>query len=163
MNTGLLPLSIGNFLTAFLAIFDIYTQNLHEPKLLSEDCFCPRGVMHYSSAGHFPAYVIRKKDKSSFSVNTKGRVIGVFPEIKLENKSMDIFEGDRIIFYTDGFLEARSKSDREILGEKRLFQIFDSYKGLSVEKFCDEVSSQILTFSGGKYDDDMTLVVFDII
>lgn len=152
VNSELYGNTAGNFLTAIAGIFH------------PSASWAPgnrKGVLLYSSAGHFSPYLIRRSSES-FPLDVKGYMIGVFPTIKLEENSVDYYSGDRFVFYTDGFLEAKNP-EGEIFGEERLFSLFKEGSSIKGDLFCEFVLNRIRDFSKTtNQEDDLTLLVIDV-
>jgi sigma-B regulation protein RsbU (phosphoserine phosphatase) len=92
----------------------------------------------------------------------KGKLLGVFLTISIEEYHIPVSSGDRLIFYTDGLLEIKNKKG-EILGEERLFEIFHSSSHLKGQEFCEEVFKKAQEFGKEKdQEDDITLLVAEI-
>lgn len=143
LNSQLLDKTAGNFITAFLGVFDSVDNSLH-----------------FSNGGHIPSVLLRAEE-SPVILEGRGKILGLFPEVSLEEKKISMNSGDRFIFYTDGLLEARNP-DKELLGQDRMLEIFYSGKKLKGNEFCDHVIRSVLKFSGNQTpEDDMTLVVVD--
>ncbi len=143
LNSQLLEKTAGNFITAFLGVFDSRDNSLH-----------------FSNGGHIPSVLLRG-DENPVLLEGRGKILGLFPEVSLDEKKISMNSGDRFIFYTDGLLEARNP-DKELLGQDRMLDIFYSGKKLKGNDFCDHVIRSVQKFSGTKTpEDDMTLVVVD--
>lgn len=158
MNLSLTEVTAGNFLTVFLGIFEIKNnQNINNNN--SQE---PVGIFNYSTAGHFSPYILRKNGQSEI-LDIRGQLLGIFPSIRLDEKSISIYSGDRFVFYTDGLFEVRN-TKKELLGEDRLFELFEKGRSLRGEDFCEYVISNIQVFKEEhSFDDDITLLVIDIV
>ncbi|HMV41186.1 MAG TPA: PP2C family protein-serine/threonine phosphatase [Leptospiraceae bacterium] len=158
LNLQMVENTAGNFLTAFLGVFE--TKVRHGNLEMETPDTNKRGVFHYASAGHFSPYIIRK-DMDSITLKVKGQMLGVFQNIRIEEYSIDYYQGDRFIFYTDGLLEMKNYNG-EILGEERLFQIFSETKNLKGNESCSYILEKLWNFSEGKtVEDDITLLIID--
>jgi sigma-B regulation protein RsbU (phosphoserine phosphatase) len=92
----------------------------------------------------------------------KGQLIGVFQNIRIEEYAVDYYQGDRFIFFTDGLLEIKNHQG-ELLGEERLYQIFDASKDLEGRTSCEFILQGLWDFSDGKnVEDDITLLIIDV-
>jgi serine phosphatase RsbU (regulator of sigma subunit) len=86
------------------------------------------GVFQYTNAGHHPAILFRSHSKTIERLNSRGSILGVFEDIQYHTASAQLREGDRIILFTDGLIEARSP-DLELYGYERLYRyIIDNHK-----------------------------------
>ncbi|HMV77618.1 MAG TPA: PP2C family protein-serine/threonine phosphatase [Leptospiraceae bacterium] len=149
MNSDLLENTAGNFITALAGVFDT-----------SSDA--DQTVFRMSSAGHIPPYIIRKNGKAE-SIEMKGRLLGVFRDVPLEEKEIILEKGDRIFFYTDGLPEARNRTSGNLLDSERLYSIFNESKDLDGEAACDFILDRIEKYTeSSSMDDDLTLVIADL-
>jgi phosphoserine phosphatase RsbU/P len=114
----------------------------------------------YSNAGHNPPLLVRP-DRTMALLGDGGMVLGIFPENVYEQSELPIGPGDRLIFYTDGITEARS-GDGEEYGEDRLAAIAVQSHTAPIEAMKDAVLADVNAFTGGKFDDDATLIVVGI-
>jgi sigma-B regulation protein RsbU (phosphoserine phosphatase) len=114
----------------------------------------------YSNAGHNPPLLVRP-DGSTTLLSQGGMVLGIFPDNQYEQAEIALGSGDRLVFYTDGITEARSPEGEEF-GEERLAQAAVEMRGQSTESLKDALLSRVNEFSGGKFDDDATLIVVGI-
>jgi PAS domain S-box-containing protein len=119
--------------------------------------------LRYYNAGHCPPILYRKSSDSFLELNSKGKPLGWFKNIILEEKSEDLLTGDRIIFYTDGITESLNR-DRDLFGDERLRDFIRSGRELAPEEFTGSLLERVKEFSGSdKFDDDLTLLVFDVL
>jgi sigma-B regulation protein RsbU (phosphoserine phosphatase) len=114
----------------------------------------------YSNAGHNPPLVVRA-DGTVARLSEGGMVLGVFPESAYEQADVQIGPGDRLIFYTDGITEARSPEGEEY-GDDRLVEAAVQGLRLPVEDMKDALMAAVNAFTGGKFEDDATLIVAGI-
>ena len=63
-----------------------------------------------------------------------------------------------MVFYTDGITEARNPEGDEY-GEERLAAAAIAARALPVEAMKDALFADVKAFTGGKFDDDATLIV----
>ena len=69
-----------------------------------------------------------------------------------------IRSGDRLVFYTDGITEARNPEGDEY-GEERLTAAALDVRTLPPEPMKDALLADVNGFTGGRFDDDATLIV----
>jgi len=77
----------GEFITLFYAILD-----------------CNSNTMTYASCGHEPTLLLR--DGQSRDLATGGLVLGILPEAHYDIETVELHQGDCLIFYTDGLIDA---------------------------------------------------------
>jgi sigma-B regulation protein RsbU (phosphoserine phosphatase) len=76
------------------------------------------GELTYASGGHNYPLVYRTATGKVEQLSAQGIVLGIVPEPRFEQHSMQLDPGDVVVFYTDGVTEARSGD--ELFGEDRL-------------------------------------------
>ncbi len=136
----------SNFVTAFFAMIDTGTN-----------------VMRYANAGHTPTVLYRKKNDEFFELATRGTPLGWFNNIKIEEKTIQLESGDRIIFYTDGITECNNSS-AGMYGEERFKDIIRKFSSDSSENFTKELMKELETYNGSKsFEDDITMMVIDVL
>ena len=77
----------GEFITLFYAILD-----------------CDSKTITYASCGHEPTLLLRSG--KSRDLGTGGLVLGVMPEAEYDIETVQLHEGDCLVFYTDGLIDA---------------------------------------------------------
>jgi len=111
----------------------------------------------YSNAGHNPPLLVRA-DGSVALLSEGGMVLGIFPENAYAQAELPTTPGDRLVFYTDGITEARSAEGEEY-GEDRLAAAALRSRTWAIEEMKDALLADVNTFTGGKFEDDATLIV----
>ena len=115
------------------------------------------GRIVYSNAGHNPPFVLR--GNGTFQPLTEGgMVLGVFPDNQYEQAEIALNHGERVLFYTDGITEARSPEGEEY-GEERLATAALAARAASADAIKQAVLADVNLFTGGKFEDDATLIV----
>jgi len=76
------------FATLFFAIFDTHT-----------------GEMHYINCGHEPPMLLSAQGHLS-QLDSTGPAVGIFPDVKIECRSIELKHGDLLFACTDGVYEA---------------------------------------------------------
>jgi serine phosphatase RsbU (regulator of sigma subunit) len=135
-----------NFITVFYAVID-----------------ANRNILSYSSAGHCPAILINKKDKTHSIIKSDGLFLGIFKDMMLKETSTSyIPDTYRIILYTDGLTEAKNKSD-EMFELDRLIAVSVSTLTLPAQEACTKILNTQKKFCGKKAVcmDDITILVVD--
>lgn len=111
----------------------------------------------YSNAGHNPPLLVRA-DGSLALLSEGGMVLGVFTDTAYEQAELPLTSGDRLVFYTDGITESRS-GDGEEYGEERLTAAALAIRRDSPEAMKDALLADVNAFTGGRFEDDATLIV----
>ncbi len=123
------------------------------------------GVLHldtrhltYVRAGHDRPLVLHH-DGTCDVLEGAGRFIGMLDNLVIEERSIDLHRGDRLIMVSDGIVDARNADD-ERYGADRLAAVVKSCAGAAAEALAATIMNQVLTFQGDAPQfDDMTLLV----
>jgi sigma-B regulation protein RsbU (phosphoserine phosphatase) len=118
------------------------------------------GRIVYSNAGHNPPLLVRA-DGSVATLSEGGMVLGIFPDSAYEQAEVAVAAGDRLVFYTDGITEARNAEGDEY-GEDRLIAVAAGRRTADVEALKDALLADVNAFTGGRFEDDATLIVAGI-
>jgi phosphoserine phosphatase RsbU/P len=118
-------------------------------------------VLHYVSAGHYPAF-LKKKKQGLLELHTSSMALGVQMENSFPFESISLEKGDLLFLYTDGVFDAMGKEE-EAFGRKRLKKFLISNDKTTSEEWSTALIEEIEEFTKGmpQYD-DMTLMVIRI-
>ncbi len=138
----------GKFASMFYAVYD---SNLK--------------TLTYTSAGHPPLLVFRKKTAEIFRLKTPGLVIGILPNgmAHFEEASFQCQPGDTILFYTDGITELQNPQG-QILSQEGLCQYLRDHQALPLRELLEslcEFGNQHTNYVG--FEDDITLIGLEIL
>lgn len=113
----------------------------------------------YSSAGHNPMVVYRKENDRVELLGTKGIAIGFMEEYSYRENKIELNEGDIVVFYTDGIIEAEN-AKKELFGIERLKDIVYKNKNLGVKELKEEILKKIKEFrKDHEQVDDITFLI----
>lgn len=112
------------------------------------------GRLVYCDAGH-PAAIIRRGSEKVELLGTTAPIIGAIPGLIFEQRGATLSEGDSLVLYTDGVVEAR-RADGEFFGEKRLMDIIKEQQ--STSEMPQHIFSAISNFAGGVFADDIAIL-----
>lgn len=135
----------GKFVTLFYAVYDPGTRRLS-----------------YTTAGHHPALVLRKKDIMVLPA-TPGIPIGVFdntPSLYEEN-TFFMAPRDRLLLFTDAVFEAHPDSSGEDWGLVGLADYLSDSWAKPSARLVEDIYQIRVMASRGTLSDDFTLMVFD--
>ncbi len=127
-----------SFATAFYADLDEASQELS-----------------YINCGHPPA-LLRKRSGEVKMLESSALVLGAFPFWTAETGRVKLEEGDRLLVYSDGAVEAQSSRGEEF-GEDRLLELFQKTSHLNPQEALPEIEAAIQKHSGVSLFDDCTL------
>jgi serine phosphatase RsbU (regulator of sigma subunit) len=117
-----------------------------------------------SSAGHNPMILWRARTDEIVLVNPKGIALGldrgpVF-ERTISEEIVQLERGDRVVFYTDGTVEAMNER-KEDFGDKRFRELCKKLAKLESNQFLNLIMKSIDEHQGSApQHDDMTIVTF---
>jgi sigma-B regulation protein RsbU (phosphoserine phosphatase) len=115
------------------------------------------GRLVYSNAGHNPPLLVRP-DGTTGLLSEGGMVLGVFADSPYKESALAIGHGDRLVFYTDGITEARDAAGEEY-GDERLRAVALQCRASTAETIKESLLSDVNAFTGGRFEDDATLIV----
>ena len=124
-------------------------------------------TLHYVNAGHNPPLFFRKwtllrRPSSTEVLDKGGPPLGMFPATQYVCGRTLLQEGDVLVLYTDGVLDALNM-EQEQFGEERLRDVIRSSQFLTATEICQSVVSRLDTFTAGSPQwDDVTLVVVKV-
>src|SRR5262249_9641383 len=103
-------------------------------------------------------------DKTIVEINTKGRMLFDGIEVGAEEKTLKLEPGDRIVFYTDGIIEAQGRNGEEF-GESRLCQMLLLESSHSPAVACESIYREVRNYSGNPehLNDDFTILIIDFV
>jgi sigma-B regulation protein RsbU (phosphoserine phosphatase) len=117
------------------------------------------GCLRYANAGHHRPLWLQAKTGRCQELAAKGSLLAVLDHLELEEKEVQLEEGDMVIFYTDGLTDAMNPKG-EIFGEDRLREIVEKNAGVNAEKMLDDLLNAISEYSKGTpLIDDLTLII----
>jgi sigma-B regulation protein RsbU (phosphoserine phosphatase) len=138
------PSLSGRFVSFFYCLYDTTTRRLR-----------------YCNAGHNPPLLVRA-DGSAIRLATGGPVLSrLFRDAPLEEGSIELGAGDRLVLFTDGVSEARDAAQNDF-GEERLEQFVAGNRTLGARELAATIVSAVLAYAGGRPEDDLTLVTLAV-
>ena len=114
-----------------------------------------RETLTWVSAGHPPVLMLHDGAVDAFGAT--GRPVGLLQDQVYESESADLREGDTILLYSDGILEAGGLTGREEFGLEKIRAYFG--KGGRPRDIVDRLDAGLAEhLAGEERDDDVTLV-----
>ena len=128
------------YATLFLGIYDGSTRRLH-----------------YSNGGHLPP-ILLSEDGSSQLLTCGGTVIGLFPDVRYPEATVQLRRGDVFLAYSDGVTEP--ENDYGEFGEERLVELVRENRHFPLARITEIVTAAVDDWIGDKEQpDDVTLVL----
>ncbi|MGY6215944.1 SpoIIE family protein phosphatase [Methylolobus aquaticus] len=129
------------FVTTFLGHYDL-----------------PTGRLTYANAGHNLPYVVRSDGTPEVLGDSTGPLLAVFDNAEFGDRQAQLGDGDTLVLYTDGVVEA-SDPGGELYGEERLEALLRSNAAASPEALCTRITETVKQHCVGAPQDDVTLLV----
>ena len=118
--------------------------------------FDPHGWLELVTCGHPPPLRLTADGGlQALSPSAYATPLGLHPHMK--TSTFSVREGDRLVFYTDGLLEARDRAGRFF----RLEDCADMLRGPDLEAAADELLDRLVAHTGRRLDDDVAVLLFE--
>ncbi len=118
--------------------------------------FDPRGWLELVTCGHPPALrVTADGGLQPLSPAAYATPLGLHPD--LTSSTFTVSPGDRLIFYTDGLLEARDRTGRFF----RLEDCLDTLRHPDLDAAADGLLDRLVAHTGRRLDDDVAILIFE--
>ena len=151
LNSGLTNIlkkaNVTMFATAFYGVIDLRSL-----------------TMEYSCAGHPGPIHSGKKSNTQLSTDSseRGPALGLVAEAEYSASSTSLEDGDRILLFTDGVLEAENEDGEQFLSE-RLLTTAGGNTSPHIEEWLEGILETVLDFSEGHhFDDDVCMLGISI-
>ena len=120
------------------------------------------GRIVYANAGHDPPYRRRAdRNEGAEELRARGMPLGLMPAMAYEEREVVLEEGESVLFYSDGLVEAHDPH-REMFGFPRLQGLVGTHRtgGSTLIGF---LLSELARFTGEEWEqeDDITLVTLE--
>jgi phosphoserine phosphatase RsbU/P len=118
--------------------------------------FDPHGWLQLVVCGHpTPLRLTADGDLRALTPTAYATPLGMHPDIQSSTFTVNV--GDRLVFYTDGLLEARDRAGRYFPLEDCL----DTLRHSDLQAAADELLSRLLAHARHKLDDDVALLLVE--
>jgi serine phosphatase RsbU (regulator of sigma subunit) len=144
---GRLAEDIGadHFVTLFLAQLDPRT-----------------GSLAYSSAGHWPGYVLDAQGKVKLGLKRTSLPLGLYPDGDFSNgPAITLDPGDLVFLFSDGIVEAPSGAG-PAFGIGRALEVVCTHRHEPPGEIIAALMHQVREWSGSAQADDMTAIVIKV-
>ncbi|MFA6507126.1 MAG: PP2C family protein-serine/threonine phosphatase, partial [Treponemataceae bacterium] len=120
------------------------------------------GKCEYANAGHRPPIIWRKSTGIVQHIDTKSVPIGVEKSNEYTASTLTLEDGDILLMYTDGVVEAVDPAGRQY-GMTGLNAILEKHNDLSSKEIANMVREDVHTFIGNaRQHDDQTLLTVKV-
>jgi phosphoserine phosphatase RsbU/P len=129
-----------------------------------------RRQLRYVNAGHNAPFLLRAAAGRSTEsglpeieqLSVGGTVVGMFPEVRYDEATVDLGPGDVLLVFTDGVPEAHNAENEEF-GEERLLQLLRQTAHLSANEISARISAEMKNWIGdAEQYDDLTSIVMKV-
>ncbi len=119
-------------------------------------------TLRCSNAGH-PAPLLRRRDGRVEAVGEHGLLLAFDPLARYAESEVSLQPGDRIVFYSDGLIEAANPRD-EFFGDARFAQVVAEGSLAPPREFVEHLIRELRAWTGpdAVLQDDVTVVVVDV-
>ncbi len=115
----------------------------------------------FSSAGH-PAPIHLSKNEKAKIIKSKSLPIGFRKDAKYNEHKIKLKSGDRIFFYTDGIIEAKTRNGEEFGLHNLTKAVYESYEKTLDASFC-LLDEMMVSWNGKtKLEDDVSILAIEI-
>jgi phosphoserine phosphatase RsbU/P len=116
-------------------------------------------TFRYCNAGH--PYPILVSIGALRTLDQGGAVLGVLPDWRYQDLSVDLNSGDRLILFTDGITEAEGPHGEEF-GVERVAEFAKTHAANPAARINQQLLAQVTQFCGAQFQDDATLIVLAV-
>jgi len=118
------------------------------------------GEVEYASAGHQPLLIYRRATDALETVDVQSVPIGVERAAEYTRKIIRLADGDIVVLYTDGIIEALNEQGKQY-GRRGISSMILKHKDLASKEIVNKIKSDLSSFVGStRQHDDQTVLVF---
>jgi serine phosphatase RsbU (regulator of sigma subunit) len=120
-------------------------------------------ALTYTNAGHNPPLLLRN-GQAPRPLERGGTIVGMLDDLALDEETVTLAAGDRVVAYTDGLSEAR-RPDGTMFGDDRVAQVAAALDpGLGAEAMCAALLARLNEWLDGRdAGDDVTVMVLRVL
>jgi len=143
INEKLIGETNQHFVTAFYGIYDTET-----------------GCFRYARGGHNYPYLVRESE--IIELKSTGKFLAFFHGLIFEEKEIQLHRGDKILFYTDGLVEAKGFDDT-MFEETLVPELLTRYRLMNNEDYISKIFEKLVEFTrDSAFEDDVCIVSMEI-
>jgi serine phosphatase RsbU (regulator of sigma subunit) len=119
------------------------------------------GSVGLCSAGQTQPLLLSAKTAEVALVETVGDTfpLGILDDVNYEETQLQMEPGDKVVYYTDGIVEAMNKHE-EMYGFERLHEVAKSSPAETAESLMNDIIKSVSDFTGAApQHDDLTIIV----
>ena len=111
----------------------------------------------YCNAGHNPPLLICSNGATD-DLRDSGAILGRFPNWHYAQADLGLNDGDTLLLFTDGVVEA-CDAQNEPFGEKKLVEIVQKSSNRKAAALQVELISAVAEHCGNKFQDDVSMII----
>ncbi len=117
----------------------------------------------YANAGHPPLILMSRESNEPIMADAQGRAMGWTDDIRCEDRTLPLHEGDRLVIYTDGIIECRNVRG-EMFGETMFALCLKEWRDLPGDELSRRLGERLAAWRKPveDFEDDITLIVIDL-
>lgn len=120
-------------------------------------------TLTYSSAGHWPGYVLGSDGEVKSKLHSTGLPLGLDPGAEFQTPpAVRLEPGDLVLLLTDGLMEAMSP-EGELFGIDRVLDAVRGHGQTTPEALLAGLLARVDEFDGGRISDDRTVVLVEVL
>ena len=112
-----------------------------------------------ASAGALQPIFFNAKENKLAQLNITGTLLGVIPDAHYLSLIQDFNQGDKILLYTDGYIEAVNDRTGNMIGDEVFLESIHQVMGKASIQLPDVEHQLIHSLNISKFDDDRTLLL----
>lgn len=111
----------------------------------------------YTNAGHLPPILLHNGKPQELEVT--GTVVGAFPQMRYEERRIEMAPGDILVAYTDGIVEPENVYGEEF-GCNRMMDLVMKYQAEASDEIISRIMEAVPHWTGSsELSDDMTVLL----
>jgi serine phosphatase RsbU (regulator of sigma subunit) len=112
-------------------------------------------------AGHAPPLVLRAATGAVEEAGTWGTLLGAVADVRFDDTTTHLAEGDVVVCWTDGVTERRV--DGRLFGDERLTALVASLAGSTADAIAASIDDAVVAFAPGLPDDDVAILTLRLV
>ncbi|AVV50184.1 SpoIIE family protein phosphatase [Leptospira santarosai] len=116
--------------------------------------------LEYSYGGHHAGLLIRNRICSP--LEGSGEILFATPSPKIQKYELNLFKGDRILFYSDGLFEVKNR-EGNVLGKDHFLEAVASLIVEDTNSMIRSILSYSSSYGEGEVSDDITIFCLEVL
>jgi len=112
-------------------------------------------TLKYTGAGDLPILHLDRSNNELKRLQSKGLLLGFAPDGNYEDITIKLEQNDYVFIFTDGIIESRN-AEGEQFGTKKMSGVIKNMS--SLDNPMEKLKKEFQLFTGGNYEDDISLI-----